>query len=142
MSMECFTLNWGLYVYFWLVSEFAGVRYGRCVAPLGCIVTFCTLAHLITSSFLEFWDLLCQAVYFNNSSKDHLIIFISIIYHLLQGYYRDSNDKQTVSLGACKRCQCSGHESDCFQVSEIKSSSLEINLSIWLFVIQKIMTYL
>ena len=56
-------------------------------------------------------------------SKYHLIIFVSFIYHLLQGYYRDSNDKQTVSLGACKRCQCSGHESDCFQVSEIKSSS-------------------
>ena len=49
-------------------------------------------------------------------SKYHLIISISIIYHLFQGYYRDSNDKQTVSLGACKRCQCSGHESDCFQV--------------------------
>ena len=74
MSMECFTLNWGLNVYFWLVSEFAGVRYGRLVAPLGFVVTFCTLAHLITSSFLEFWDLLCPAVYFNNSSKDHLII--------------------------------------------------------------------
>jgi len=60
------------------------------------------------------------------SSKYHLIICVSIIYHLFQGYYRDANDKQTVSLGACKRCQCSGHESDCFQVLEIKSSSLEI----------------
>ena len=75
---------------------------------------------------------LCSTEYID-PSKYHLIIFVSFIYHLLQGYYRDSNDKQTVSLGACKRCQCSGHESDCFQVLEIKSSSLEIYLSSKLF---------
>ena len=77
----------------------------------------------------------CRPIWRHFTSKYHFIFFISIVYHLFQGYYRDLNDKQTVSLGACKRCQCSGHESDCFQVSGIISSHLEINLIIWLFIV-------
>ena len=62
--------------------------------------------------------IICKIDFVTNNS--YLIFLFSFGYILfillLQGYYRDVNERSTVTAGACKRCQCSGHENDCFQV--------------------------